>query len=81
MHLWIDHRGQVHALYGEAIDLATLGKHSIRRASRVEPDRQGRWWADLAPVGGPILGPFARRSQALAAEVEWLDLHWPHSGR
>jgi hypothetical protein len=78
MHLWIDRRGQVHALYGEAIDLATLGELTIRRASRVEPDDQGRWWADLAPVGGPTLGPFARRSQALAAEVDWLETHWPN---
>ena len=32
----------------------------IRRASHVEPDEAGRWWADLSPVGGPRLGPFAR---------------------
>jgi hypothetical protein len=76
MHLWIDRCGKIRALYGEAIDLATLGELAIRRASRVEPDRQGRWWADLAPMGGPTLGPFARRSQALAAEVAWLERHW-----
>jgi len=25
---------------------------------------------------GPTLGPFASRSAALAAEVDWLDRHW-----
>lgn len=65
--------GQVRCVYDEAIDLAQLGELSIRRASRVEPDDQGRWWADLAPVNGPVLGPFARRSSALDAERLWLE--------
>lgn len=30
------------------------------------------WQADLAPSGGPILRSFERRSDAIAAEVEWL---------
>ncbi len=37
---------------------------------------QGRWHADLSPVGGPVLGPFGQRSAALAAETSWLDEHW-----
>jgi hypothetical protein len=73
MQLLIDPQGQVRCLYGEMIDLASLGVASIRRASHVEPDDAGRWWADLAPVGGPRLGPFPRRSAALQAEVAWLD--------
>jgi hypothetical protein len=68
--------GLVQCLYSEAIDLATVGELAISRASRVEPDQQGRWLADLAPVGGPVLGPFALRSEALAAEHEWLESHW-----
>ncbi|QDU59575.1 hypothetical protein Pan216_04050 [Planctomycetes bacterium Pan216] len=28
---------------------------------------------DLSPVRGPILGPFASRSEALGAEREWLE--------
>ena len=29
-----------------------------------------------APVGGPVLGPFDRRSEALEAERAWLEAHW-----
>jgi hypothetical protein len=73
MQLLIDPQGQVHCLYAEGIDLASLGVPSIRRASHVEPDDAGHWWADLAPVDGPRLGPFPLRSQALQAEVAWLE--------
>ena len=59
----------------EVIDLTALGELSIRRASHVEPDDLGQWWADLAPVKGPLLGPFRRRSQALDAERLWLERH------
>jgi hypothetical protein len=76
MQLVIDPAGQVRALYGEGIDLATLGRPRVFRASHVEPDRDGRWHADLRPLIGPVLGPFARRSQALEAEVAWLQEHW-----
>ena len=75
MDLVIDGAGEVRCLYGEAIPLASLGALTIRRASHVEPAAQGRWRADLAPVGGPVLGPFDRRSEALAAEVRWLLEH------
>jgi hypothetical protein len=73
MQLLIDPQGQVVCLYGEAIDLAALGRLTIARASHVEPDADGQWWADLAPVQGPRLGPFARRSLALQAEAQWLE--------
>jgi hypothetical protein len=76
MHLRIDSGGQVRCVYGEAIDLSVFGELSIQRASQVEPDHHGRWWADLAPVGGPLLGPFLRRSQALQAERSWLEQFW-----
>lgn len=32
-----------------------------------------QWAADMAPSGGPLLGPFDSRQSALAAEVEWLQ--------
>jgi hypothetical protein len=73
MILLIDPHGTAHALYSETIDLASLGTLSIRRASHVEPDSEGRWHADLSPCQGPSLGPFAKRSDALAAEAQWLE--------
>lgn len=75
MNLIIDRLGVVHCLYGESIDLGVLGESQIRRVSLVEADAQGSWWADMAPVDGPRLGPFSRRGQALDAERAWLD-HW-----
>lgn len=75
MQLVIDLRGEVRCLYTEAIDLSCLGLVHIARASHVEPDASGCWQADLSPAGGPLLGPFARRSEALAAEQQWLEAH------
>jgi hypothetical protein len=76
MLLRIDPSGAVRCLYAEAIDLAALGTLAIRRASHIEPDEQGHWWAALSPVGGPRLGHFCTRSQALDAERVWLEAHW-----
>jgi hypothetical protein len=76
MDLVVTSRGTVRAIYDETIDLAQLGSPVIRRASQVEPDAHGWWWADLRPVAGPVLGPFVRRSVALDAEVAWLTAHW-----
>ena len=72
MQLVIHVDGSVRCLYGEAIPLGELGNLTIRRASHVEPDANGQWLADLSPVAGPTLGPFATRSEALAAEEAWL---------
>ncbi len=76
MQLVVDSAGRVRCVYDEAIDLAALGPLSVRRGSHVEPDASGRWLADLAPVNGPALGPFAQRSEALAAEQAWLERNW-----
>ncbi len=76
MQLVISPGGAVRCIYGEAIDLVTLGQPHIRRASHVEPDGRGQWIADLGPVGGPKLGPYLRRSDAIAAEHQWLETHW-----
>jgi len=75
MRLLVDPRGVVRAVYAEDVDLAALGRPTIARASHVEPDAEGRWTADLSLCGGPTLGPFARRGEALAAEVAWLETH------
>jgi hypothetical protein len=76
MELVVSPAGVVRCVYGEELDLNVLGRPQIRRASAVEPDDAGRWWADLAPVTGPRLGPFTGRGDAVAAEVAWLAEHW-----
>ena len=76
MELVVKPDGSLQCLYAEQLDLTTLGPVTIRRASHVEPDDQGRWRADLSPVGGPLLGPFPLQSQALEAEVDWLRQCW-----
>ena len=76
MNLLVLPSGEVRCVYSETIDLHTLGKPTIRRASHVESDEHGIWWADLQPVQGPILGPYAFRSDALEAEQDWLEQFW-----
>jgi hypothetical protein len=73
MNLLVDPHGGVRCLYSEVIDLTKLGTMSIRRVSMVEPDHTGNWWADLKILGGPRLGPYPRRSEALEAEVAWVE--------
>lgn len=72
MELIINNNGNVRCVYNERIDLSSIGKLAITRASHVEPDTDGAWIADMMPVAGPKLGPFAKRSEALAAETTWL---------
>ncbi|MFO1044540.1 MAG: hypothetical protein U0941_22430 [Planctomycetaceae bacterium] len=76
MDLLIQVSGTVRCVFGEEIDLGQLGRLSIRRGSHVEPTPDGQWTADLAPVQGPLLGPFPTRTAALNAEVTWLQEHW-----
>ena len=73
MEMIIFQKGEVRCLYCETIDLAELGSLQITRASHVEPDQQGQWWVDMSPVGGPKLGPFDKRSEALEAERKWVE--------
>lgn len=73
MDLFISPNGSVTAIYSEAINFQTLGSPTITRASHVEPDAKGQWFAQI--IDGPQLGPFVKRSEALAAEVDWLTRH------
>lgn len=76
MQIVVASNGDIRCVYDEALELGNLGSLTIRRGSHVEPDHAGNWLADLAPVGGPRFGPFAKRSDALTAEVAWLQEHW-----
>ncbi len=73
MDLIVAPSGCIRHIYNDHFDLTELGRVTISRASFVEPDSSGQWLADLSPVGGPILGPFLKRTAALTAEVEWLE--------
>jgi hypothetical protein len=75
MELVVGVDGGVKCIYDEALDLREIGKLQITRASHVEPDAEGFWWADMRPVVGPVMGPFGTRSEALAAERAWLTNH------
>lgn len=74
MELYISADGTCQSVYDELVDLRLLGPTEIRRASHVEPTLDGQWIADMRPLAGPLLGPFPKRSQALAAEVAWLSI-------
>ena len=76
MELVIGKDGNIKAIYDEMIDLRSFGTISLTRASHVEPDGSGNWTADLNPVHGPKLGPFTQRSEALRAELHWLEQNW-----
>jgi hypothetical protein len=73
MELVVGVDGVARCIYGEELDLREIGKLQITRASHVEPDAEGYWWADMGPVDGPVLGPFRSRSEALEAERGWLN--------
>jgi hypothetical protein len=76
MEIVIAPNGDAKCVYAEALPMSDLGKVKISRASHVEPNTVGQWMADLSPVGGPCLGPFKNRSNALAAETDWLKNNW-----
>ena len=73
MELVVGREGGVRCIYDEALDLREIGTLKITRASHVEPDAAGYWWADMGPSGGPVLGPYGSRSEALRAERGWLN--------
>jgi hypothetical protein len=47
-----------------------LFDHSVVLNPAPDPTQ---FWADMLPVGGPVLGPFKRHKFAIAAEVQWLE--------
>lgn len=74
--------GTIQFIYDDELTfLHELGDANISRASHVEPTPDGKWTANMGPSGGPILGPFELRKEALDAEVEWLEGHLSRSTR
>jgi hypothetical protein len=78
MNITIQPNGMMTYIYNDdMLDLMEEGTSTTRRVSHVEPDTSRsngiRWTADMSPVGGPMLGPYRSREDALEAEVRWLE--------
>ncbi len=78
----IDTDGTITAIYDDRLKgLANHGTAETKRASHVEPgdpakgQENSKWYADMAPSNGPVLGPFDSREEALGEEVVWLNTH------
>lgn len=68
---------QIKAIYDDRLQfLNRIGGFEIKRASHVEPAEGGKWTADMSPSGGPVLGPFDTRAEALEEEKQWLLNKW-----
>ena len=59
MELVVDAGGDVRCVRGEALDQRELGRLQIARASHVEPDAEGSWWADMGLLMGRSWGLMA----------------------
>lgn len=79
MQLFVRPDGKAQCLYSEEINLASLGKLDIKRASHVEPESDNTWTVDLSPVGGPTFKGYRSRAEALAAEATWLNNEMAHT--
>jgi len=74
MQVIVGNDGTLRFIYDDALlPLNEQGKLQVRRASHVEPNDEGKWEADMSPVGGPVLGPYDTRTLALDEEVKWLN--------
>ena len=73
MNVYVDPQGDLQFIYQEEINMEDLGASTIRRASEVEPIEDSQWCANLARLGGPMLGPFKNRSEAIEAELAWIE--------
>lgn len=73
MSIIITPDGNLRFIWADRLDeLKHAGAFQRRRASYVESFGT-QWTADMAPVGGPCLGPFELHKDAIAAETAWLE--------
>ena len=63
-----DAAGTGHCLYGETIDLQSIGLLHMQRASRVEFNADTQQWEVLPPDGGDPMFTHASRVRCLAWE-------------
>lgn len=80
MRITFEADGGVKFIYDDALApiAQEVGDVTVKRASHVEPcggPKGLQWEADMSPVGGPVLGPYFTREDALLAEREWLLDH------
>lgn len=71
------HDGTLRYVYDDDVHkhLSKLGEVSIKRATHVEPDENGLWYADLSPVGGEKVTGFKTHQEAIDFELKWLNEH------
>ena len=73
----VDAAGRLQMVHDDRLDLTDLGPVRVRRASDVEPlgsvwaGEGMKWWAHMR--GGPTLGPFEKRADAILAERAYLS--------
>jgi hypothetical protein len=76
MKLVINKEGAIQTIAEDDLSfVSSLGDCNAQRASHVNPVKHNGkllWSADLSPVGGPVLGPFGTRTEAIKSEIEWL---------
>ena len=75
--LVVKNGGEITGIYDDELVglMVDAGSVKTTRASHVEPASNGGWYADMSPVGGPMLRGFITRQQALDAEVLYLNQH------
>lgn len=73
MGVYISPDGTLRFVWDDKLQILTdLGQCNSVRVSDVE-SIGSRWYADLRRIGGPRLGPFALRSDAIRSEVQYIE--------
>ena len=80
MEIIITTGGQGRCVYDEAIDLTSLGRIAIQRASHVEPDADGHW-ADTDEGGTRILVDIGDAFPFTTARHGWFFVRRPATQR